>query len=110
VRVWDVDVRELCDRHLLGEHRELHAIWAILTDGRTGYAHHPETVRWRGRLAALYARHEAEAAEMGRRGFRHASPLEPRLATGEAAQSELVDSLEDQRARLAAKDCGCPRP
>lgn len=108
MRVWDVGVDELCDRHLLGEHRELHAIWAILTGGRTGYANHPETVRWRGRLAALYARHEAEVAEMGRRGFRHASPLDRRLATGEARQSQLVDPLDDQRARLAGKDCACP--
>jgi hypothetical protein len=109
LRVWDVDVRALCDRHLLGEHRELHAIWSILTTGRVGYASHPETVRWRGRLAALYTRHDEEVAEMGRRGFRHASPLDRRLATGEATQTRLVDSLEDQRTRLAGKDCGCLR-
>jgi putative hemolysin len=109
MRVWDVDVRLLCDRHLLGEHRELHAIWSILTNGRAGYANHPETIRWRGRLAALYARHDAEVAEMARRGFRHASPLDPALAAGAATQTRLVDSLEDQRARLLAKDCGCLR-
>jgi pyrimidine dimer DNA glycosylase len=109
MRVWDVDVRELCDRHLLGEHRELHAIWSILTNGRSGYANHPETVRWRGRLAALYARHQQQLAEMARRGFNHGSPLDGALATGEARQSELVDSMADQRARLAAKDCGCLR-
>jgi hypothetical protein len=107
VRVWDLDVGILCDQHLLGEHRELHGIWSILTNGKAGYANHPETVRWRGRLAALYARHEQEVAEMGRRGFRHASPLDRRLATGKAQQTELVDSLEDQSARLAAKRCEC---
>ena len=107
MRIWDLDPRLLCDRHLLGEHRELHAVWSILTAGRTGYANHPETVRWRGRLAALHARHEAEVAEMGRRGFRHASPLDGRLAVGEAVQTELVDSLAAQRERLAAKGCGC---
>jgi pyrimidine dimer DNA glycosylase len=107
MRVWDVDVGALCDRHLLGEHRELHAIWSILTNGRSGYANHPETVRWRGRLAALHARHEAEVAEMARRGFNHASPLDRRLATGEARQTHVVDSLEDQRARLAGKECEC---
>jgi len=107
MRIWDVDVGELCDRHLLGEHRELHAVWSILTNGRSGYANHPETLRWRGRLAALFARHEEEVAEMARRGFDHASPLDRRLATGEPRQTELVDSLEEQRARLAAKGCGC---
>jgi hypothetical protein len=108
VRIWDLDPTCLCDRHLLGEHRELHAVWSILTTGKRGYRRHPETLRWQGRLAALYARHEEEVAEMRRRGFRHASPLDSRLATGAARQTELVDSLEAQRERLAKRGCGCP--
>jgi hypothetical protein len=107
VRIWDLDPTLLCDRHLLGEHRELHAIWSILTTGKAGYARHPETLRWSGRLAALHARHAAQVAEMACRGFRHASPLDPRLATGSARQTQLLDPLESQRARLAARDCGC---
>jgi Pyrimidine dimer DNA glycosylase len=107
VRIWDLEPADLCDRHLLGEHSELHALWTVLTTGRRGYANHPETRRWRGRLAALYARHEAEVAEMERRGFRHASPLDRRLATGAARQTELLDSRDAQRERLASRDCGC---
>jgi len=107
VRIWDLDPPVLCDRHLLGEHRELHAIWTVLTEGRRGYARHPETLRWQGRLAALYARHDALVAEMGRRGFRHASPLDPALATGAAEQTDLVDPVDVQRARLRARGCGC---
>jgi Pyrimidine dimer DNA glycosylase len=107
VRIWDVDVGLLCDRHLLGEHRELHAIWTVHTEGRRGYARHPETLRWRGRLAALYARHEAQVAEMHRRGFRHASPLDPAQATGAATQSEFVDAPDVQLDRLAQQRCGC---
>jgi hypothetical protein len=108
VRIWDLDPAFLCDQHLLGEHRELHAIWSILTTGKRGYMHHPETLRWRGRLAALYARHDEEVTEMRRRGFRHASPLDLRLATGVAQQTELIDSVEEQRERLAKRACGCP--
>jgi hypothetical protein len=107
VRIWDLEPRLLCDQHLLGEHRELHAIWSILTTGKTGYANHPETLRWRGRLAALHARHEAQVAEMDRRGFRHASPLDERLATGAAQQTTYVDTIESQRARLAQRGCAC---
>ena len=44
---------------------------------------------------------------MDRRGFRHQSPLDSRLATGEDRQTELVDPLEEQRARLEARGCGC---
>ena len=107
MRIWDIEPEQLCDRHLLGEHRELHAIWTILTTGKAGYSRHPETLRWRGRLAALYARHEAEVAEMRRRGFRHASSLDPQLATGAALQTEQVDPVEAQRERLTRRGCGC---
>lgn len=107
MRIWDLEPRELCDQHLLGEHRELHAVWAILTEGKRGYANHPETNRWRGRLAALYSRHEAEVEEMQRRGFRHGSPLDRRRASGERLQTELVDPVDAQRARLAERGCGC---
>ena len=109
MRIWDVEVRLLCDRHLLGEHRELHAIWTVQTEGKRGYARHPETLRWRGRLAALYARHEAQVAEMARRGFRHASPLDRAHATGETTQTEFVDPLDAQLDRLAQLGCGCVR-
>ena len=109
MRIWDLDPAVLRDRHLLGEHRELHAIWAVLTTDRAGYARHPEMLRWRGRLAALYHRHDAQVAEMARRGFRHRSPLDARLATGSALQTVLVDSVEAQRERLAARGCGCAR-
>jgi hypothetical protein len=108
VRIWDLDAAELCDQHLLGEHRELHAIWSILTTGKRGYANHPETVRWRGRLAALYARHDEQVNEMCVRGFNHLSPLDARLATGAAVQTKSVDSIDVQRRRLATRGCGCP--
>jgi hypothetical protein len=102
VRIWDLDPALLCDRHLLGEHRELHAVWAILTTGKRGYAHHPENA-----ALARPARHDAQVSELRRRSFRHASPLDPRLATGAAEQTELVDSVEDQRERLMRRGCDC---
>jgi hypothetical protein len=95
---------------LLGEHRELHGLWRILTENRQGYAHHPETRRWRGKLAALYQRHEALAGEMSRRGYRHASPLDPRLATGSAVQEAYVDLPDAQLVILHNKGCGCAIP
>jgi hypothetical protein len=107
MRIWDIPPQRLCRQHLLGEHRELHGLWNILTQGKTGYSRHPETRRWEGRLAALYRRHEALVAEMTRRGYRHGSPLDPALATGEAAQTVFVDPIERQYALLRAKGCGC---
>ncbi|NCS72473.1 MAG: pyrimidine dimer DNA glycosylase, partial [Candidatus Magasanikbacteria bacterium] len=31
MRVWDIHPKYLCRKHLLGEHRELHGLWNILT-------------------------------------------------------------------------------
>jgi hypothetical protein len=107
VRIWDVPPSILCRQHLLGEHRELHGLWRILTEDRRGYANHPETRRWRGKLAALYQRHEALAAEMARRGYRHATPLDGNQASGAATQNDFLDSLDAQFAILRAKGCGC---
>jgi hypothetical protein len=107
MRIWDLEPASLCRSHLLGEHRELHAIWTILTDGRREYANHPEVRRWRGKLAALYARHDAQVAEMVNRGYRHSSPLDLRLATGPSEQDDQLASTSEQRALLAAKPCPC---
>jgi len=43
MRIWDIPPDKLCRNHLLGEHNELHAMWNILTQGKKGYANHPET-------------------------------------------------------------------
>lgn len=107
MRIWDVSPDILCRQHLLGEHRELHGLWNILVQGKTGYSRHPETRRWVGKLAALYTRHEALVDEIERRGYRHNSPLDPALAIGVATQSEFVDPPEQQIALLRQKGCDC---
>jgi hypothetical protein len=107
LRIWDIDPGELCRNHLLGEHRELHGLWNVLTQDKTGYSRHPETRRWRGKLAALYARHEAITVEMTRRGFGHHSPLDARLATGLDRQEEYVDPPDAQQQILRDKPCTC---
>lgn len=110
MRVWDVDTKILCRQHLLGEHRELHGLWNILTKhgGVGGYARHPETLRWVGRGRALYLRHEALVTEMLRRGYNHRSPIDERLAVGSAVQDTFIDTPEKQLEILRAKPCACP--
>jgi len=107
VRIWDLPPSLLCRQHLLGEHRELHGLWRILAEDRQGYARHPETRRWRGKLAALYERHESLVEEMARRGYRHASPLDQRQATGSAVQNDFVDPPEAQFVIRHDKGCDC---
>lgn len=107
MRVWDISPSKLCRNHLLGEHRELHAIWVVITDNRKGYSLHPETIRWKGKLKALYHRHEELVEEMTRRGYNHNSPLDKLKATGVKTQNELVDSVEKQVQILRKKGCDC---
>ena len=89
MRIWDISPKRLCRNHLLGEHRELHAIWSVLVNGKKGYARHPETLRWRGKLRALFGRHDALVQEMAVRGYQHRSPLPKRLGTWQCSPACL---------------------
>ena len=104
--IWDLPTERLCRHRLLG-HRELHTIWSILTNNKTGI---PVTLRSSnggGRLKALYLRHQILVTEMGNRGYRHSSPLLKKLATGKAKQDLQVDLYEDRIRDLKGKECGC---
>ena len=107
MRIWDIAPGKLCRNHLLGEHRELHALWVILTQNKRGYANHPETMRWRGKLKALYRRHDLLVEEMKRRGYSHNSPLQKGLAWGKARQDEYVNTPGEQVRILRQRGCDC---
>lgn len=107
MRIWDLEPAVLCKNHLLGEHRELHALWTIISQNKKGYSKHPETLRWVGKLKALYLRHESLVKEMQNRGYKHLSPLDKTLAVGSAIQDEFVHSKEEQIEILRNKNCNC---
>lgn len=107
MRIWDISCEKLCRVHLLGEHRELHAIWVVLTMDKKGYSKHPETKRWVGKLAALYERHEEEVKEMEKRGYVHKSSLDKDLAMGSSLQDVFINSMKEQEELLRNKNCEC---
>lgn len=109
MRIWDLHPEHLCRKHLLAEHRELHGLWNILTKhkGKGGYSRHPETLRWVGKLKALYNRHELLVKEFSRRGYNHYSPLNKKLAIGLGSQKIFINSLKEQRQKLNNKPCEC---
>ena len=82
-------------------------MWAIIIGGKRGFSKHPETMRWRGRLRALYDRHESLVAEMTRRGYKHGTPLDESQATGSAVQDVFVDSPSEQIRLLRERGCDC---
>ncbi len=109
MRIWDVPCRELDDIGLLAEHRELHGLWSVIVEWKKGYARHPETLRWKSHLRALWRRHEEQVTEMARRGWAsgtsHASGLDRRrLSPGDdGSRPQRLLSLADQRVLLADK-------
>jgi hypothetical protein len=107
MRIWDLPPEKLCRKHLLGEHYELHALWIILTKGKKGFSRHPETLRWKGKLKALYLRHEALVREMQRRGYNHKTPLDESLATGSTVQDTYLQTPAEQIRILRSRNCQC---
>ncbi|MCE5195349.1 MAG: pyrimidine dimer DNA glycosylase/endonuclease V [Nitrospiraceae bacterium] len=107
MRIWDIQPQRLCREHLLGEHRELHALWTVITKNKKGYSRHPETLRWKGRLKALFKRHDLLVKEMYKRGYIHQSDLDKKLASGKAKQDKFVHTKKQQIEILKNKKCGC---
>lgn len=107
MRIWDLEPKYLCKSHLLGEHRELHALWNIISQNKMGYSKHPETVRWQGKLPALYARHDLIVKEMLRRGYNHMSPLPGNAGEGKRHQNVFINTPDEQRQLLNTKNCNC---
>ncbi|MDD4606849.1 MAG: pyrimidine dimer DNA glycosylase/endonuclease V [Patescibacteria group bacterium] len=107
MRIWDISPKKLCRQHLLGEHRELHAIWSIINNKKIGYSQHPETKRWEGKLKALYLRHAELVKEIENRGYKHYSFLDKKLAKGKSIQDKKIDSLTKQKNILKNKPCPC---
>ena len=107
MRIWDISPNKLCRNHLLGEHRELHAMWVVITENKKGYSMHPETIRWKGKLKAMYLRHEELVDELMKRGYNHHSPLDKRKATGKSIQDVFVDTPSKQIQILKEKKCNC---
>lgn len=108
MRIWDLPCACLCRQHLLGEHRELHAIWVYLTTTKGhSYRKHTETLRWRDRLDLLYARHEEQVTEMQKRGYNHKSPLDETLIKQRGLKKKYINTIAEQKAILKSRQCSC---
>ncbi len=109
MRIWDIEPKYLCHKHLLAEHRELHGLWNILSKHKCqgGYSKHPETLRWVGKTKALFARHDLLVKEFLYRGYFHKSPLEKKQAKGKDRQDCLLNTKKEQKEILKNKKCSC---
>jgi len=79
----------------------------LLPKIKKGYSKHPETLRWVGKLKALYLRHQKLVKEMKKRGYLHKSDLNINLATGKEKQDVFVNTIDEQIEILKNKNCLC---
>ncbi|MBU1014102.1 MAG: pyrimidine dimer DNA glycosylase/endonuclease V [Bacteroidetes bacterium] len=109
MRIRDIDPKQLCRKHLFGEHREIHGLWSILIKhkGVGGYARHPETLRWIGKQGTSNHRHDLLVNEMISRGYQHQSPLIGKIAKDEGKQSIFINNINEQKELLNNKPCEC---
>ena len=98
MRMWMVNPRRMCRKHLLGEHVEIHMLAGSLVRGRS-----IDGFLAKGLLApsAMQTRHAQLVAEMLRRGYRHASPLETAGLQLPAGKVDRRVSIADLMARCS---------
>lgn len=73
MRMWMIEPRIMCRAHLLGEHRELHALCGMLRSRISLDGYHEKGLL---ELAQLGIRHEALVKEMLSRGYEHRTPFD----------------------------------
>ena len=108
MRMWMVNPKIMCRKHLLGEHVETHMIAAHIKLGRRIDGWADTNCLQPG---AIGKRHGELAAEMLKRGYKHASPLtQPQVAVHQrplatvdklAAKAELVRRCAECAGRAA---------
>lgn len=74
MRMWMVDPKIMCNRHLLGEHVECHMFVGTILKNKSLQGYIDNKLLFIGHLAN---RHQALVEEMIRRGFNHKSELLP---------------------------------
>lgn len=98
MRMWMVDPDLMCDRHLLGEHVEIHMLAGSIRCNKAidGFMHGLVNPK------LMEARHDALAQEMTRRGMRHKSPIATVDYRGACGEISVQDNLKELTRR-------CPR-
>lgn len=92
MRMWMINPKLLCDKHLLGEHGEMHKFIPTFRKGyRVDKRFSPVVqIQFKG----YHERHEALAMEMLDRGMNHKSPL-PELPDFKAIYPQYYEETVD---------------
>jgi len=101
-RMWGINPEDMCDKHLLGEHKEMHQIAGTIENHPHGKAIALGHVK-KGQLdtSLINDRHYELAVEMLNRGMEHDSPIDyhDKLGIGEINifknRRDLMDRCDD---------------
>lgn len=106
MRMWIINPKWLCRKHLLGEHYELHKLVGSINKGKSidGYIE-------KGLVdtSQIKERHDILVDEMERRGYKHKSPMEydDKISRGhvdrKASLKELFVRCKDCYKRIIQK-------
>lgn len=75
MRIWGVDPSLMCKAHLLGEHREMHALISMVRLGTKQKQLEAHCRLQQVAIHEIYDRHEVLAQEISRRGWNHKTPM-----------------------------------
>ena len=96
--MWNIDPNLMCNKHLLGEHVEMHMFASCLRRGKSiqGYID-----KGLVEVENIYVRHELLVREMVSRNFNHKSPM--KLIFGPAAGFINREKSMNELARRCVK-------
>jgi len=99
MRMWGIEPKMLCNKHLLGEHVEMHMFRGTIIKGIKvdGYIENGLVV-----LGKIKERHDIIAAEMVKRKMNHKTPLN-KFEEGVGGKINISNNIEDIRKRC--KEC-----
>lgn len=97
-RMWNINPKSMCNRHLLGEHKELHQAVGSLNAGKSLKGH---IELGQIEVHNIKRRHDEILKEMLGRGFNHKSPL-PKFKSFKAGYIDKEFNKLDLMSRCSA--------
>jgi len=101
MRMWNIEPKYLCQKHLCGEHLEMHMFAGTIIKGKNidGYIQTGLV-----EVGNIKRRHDELVKEMKARGFNHKSPLADFEGTISAGNVNVEENMKELRNRC--KECG----
>jgi len=98
--MWKINTRYMCNKHLLGEHCEMHMFVGAILKGKSiaGYIE-----KGLVEVDNIHNRHDKLEIEMTRRGMAHNSTLPSFMYMGKFGKVNIKKSMEDLFSRCP--DC-----